>query len=122
MTEHIDIDSRRSLGLYSRLVVPSGLEELITESFNKLTVGVKNSIVRLGEQRITHYGFQDNVLKLIRTTVIDEDDEIYTHRLYVVQYIDQEKEANTYFMNWYDIPPEIEEDIWIILPMSDCNY
>jgi hypothetical protein len=122
MTEYIDIDTRRSLGLYSRLVVPQDLEELLTESFNKLTVGVKHSIVRLGEQRTTHYGFQDNVLKLIRSTVVDEDDEIYTHRIYVVQYIDQEKEANSYLMTWYDVPPEIEEDIWIMFPMDIPYY
>lgn len=118
----MDIDTRRSLGIYSRIEIPEELEELISVSFSKLSIVGERSIVRLGEKRETSDGFQDNMIKLIRATVIDEDDEIYTHRVYIVQYIDKVNEPYTDLMAWYDIPPEFDEDVWIIFPMSNDRW
>lgn len=118
----MDIDTRRSLGIYSRVIIPEGFEELIKDSFSKLEVSIRQSTVRLGEKRTTYDGFQDNMLKLIRGTVIDEDDEIYTHHIYVVQTINEENEPDTLMMTWYDIPPEFEEDVWILYPMSNDRW
>lgn len=111
-----DIDTRRALGIYSKISVSDTLKELITETFDKLCVTRKNSVVCLGKHRRSG-GYESNMLKLIRTTMIDEDEEIHTHQLYIIQYIDDQNEPSMFLIESYDIPPEMD-DLWYIYPMD----
>ena len=116
----MDIDTRRANGIYSKIVVPNTLRELINETFTKLTITRKRSIVRLGKLRQSGTT-QDNIIKLYRSTLIDHDEVITTHQLYIVQHIENDIDHSMYMMGTYDIPPQ-SSDIWYTFPMSeDCE-
>jgi hypothetical protein len=48
----LDIDTRRSLGIYTKITVPSALANAISTSFSKLILGKYHAFVELGPQRI----------------------------------------------------------------------
>jgi hypothetical protein len=103
----MDIDTRRANGLYSRLDVSQTLQDLISETFTKLYICKKYSMVRLG----------NNTYKILRSSLVDEDEIIRTHQLYIVEHIENSDDSSIYLMETYDIPREID-DLWIIYPMS----
>lgn len=107
----MDIDTRRANGLYSRLDVSQTLQDLISETFTKLYICKKYSMVRLG----------NNTYKILRSSLVDYEEVIYTHQLYIVEHIENDDDSSIYLMETYDIPREID-DLWIIYPMSvDCD-
>ena len=110
----MDIDTRRAMGLYSRLIIPQTLHDLISDTFTKLFICKKYSMVRLGEMR--QFGdIIDNTYKILRSSLVDEDEIIRTHQLYIIEHI--ENDDNIYLMETYDIPRELD-DLWYIYPMA----
>ena len=115
----MDIDNRIANGMYGRLVIPDTLKELISETFTKLTISPSNSTVRLGEQRGSGR-FKDHMMKLIRTTIIDEEDEgeEQTYQVYFIQYMENDIDWDMFLLTSYDIPPE-SGDLWLTFPIGD---
>jgi hypothetical protein len=74
----MDIDTRRANGLYSRLDVSQTLHDLISETFTKLVICKKYSMVRLGELRQSG-DMKDNIYKILRSSLVDYEEVIYTH-------------------------------------------
>ncbi len=116
----MDIETRRANGMYSRLDVSQELHDLISETFTKLYICKKYSMVRLGELRQSG-DITDNTYKILRSSLVDYEEVIYTHQLYIVEHIENSDKNNIYLMETYDIPREID-DLWYIYSMViDCE-
>lgn len=90
----MDIDTRRALGVYSRLDVPLALKELITTTFGKVTFAQGYACVRLGPRRfIDDEGSHgDSMYILVRDCV---------HGLYYVEHIGVELNEDETYYNMY---------------------
>lgn len=90
----MDIDTRRALGIYTKLHIPHSLQELFSSCFHRITYTQGYACVRLGPQRLFDFeaSHVDAMYILTRDCV---------HNLYYVEHIGTQLNQDMNFYNMY---------------------
>jgi hypothetical protein len=125
----MDIDARRALGIYSKMKVPQGLHDEITNSLMKLNISKDYAFVRLGEERPVNIEatYSESMYVITRSKLWDDEANRCTslsYDVYIVEYVDKLLNgSNDYYsmhtISSYDTP---EMDDWpYVLPLSSIG-
>lgn len=123
----MDIDSRRALGIYSKLNVPKGLQDKIKSSLQKLNVSKTFASVKLGVRRIySERVHTDNIYVITRGELWDDETNRLISSCYFVEHVDiWFNHSNGYFcMNMissYDTPEFSLRILKTMVPLSSLG-
>lgn len=93
----MDIDTRRALGIYTKLKVPLALQQDISQCFEKKTFFNGYACVRLGPPRLFDFegSYVDSMYILTRDCV---------HNIYYVEHIGTHLNTDMNFYSMYFVP------------------